>query len=89
MPVKKTLLENDARWNISFHSTESGAGEEFPLLDFRARACAKGVFLSQTPVRKPMEKSENEMYSARKLPKRLIVLKMKHDNVIEPIHRRH
>ena len=36
--------------HISFQSTQSGAGEQFLLLDCRARACAKRTFFSQTPV---------------------------------------
>ena len=44
--AKKTLLRKIVHTgnNISFQSTEPGAGEEFLLLDYRARACAKGVF---------------------------------------------
>ena len=42
---KITPTEEYAEWNISFQSTQSGAGEWFLLLDCRARACAKGVFL--------------------------------------------
>ena len=40
-------LENDTHnMNISFQSTKSGAGEQFLLLDFMAKAHNKGVFLS-------------------------------------------
>ena len=38
--------ENKPRWNISFQTTKSGAGEEFLPLDCMARACAKGVVCS-------------------------------------------
>ena len=34
---------------IGFQSTKSGAGEQFPLLDFTAKARVQRVFLSQTP----------------------------------------
>ena len=47
---KNTPRENDAHWNVSLQSTRSGAGEQFLLLDCRARACAEGLFFSQTPV---------------------------------------
>ena len=47
---EKITLENNTHWNISYESTTSGAGEPFLLLDCRARACAKGVMFSQTPV---------------------------------------
>ena len=47
---ENTSRENNSHWNIGFQSTKSGAGEQFLLLDCRARACAKGVLFSQTPV---------------------------------------
>ena len=43
-PEKKTCRKN------SFQNTELGGGQQFLLLDCRARACTKGVFFSQTPV---------------------------------------
>ena len=45
-----TPPENDAHWKISFQSTNSGAGEQFMLLDCMAKARVKGSFCSQTPV---------------------------------------
>ena len=47
---KNTLPENDKHRNVSFQIANSGAGMQFLLMDCRARACAKGIFLSQTPV---------------------------------------
>ena len=49
--------ENTTHCNISFQSTKSGAGEQFLLLDCRARACAKGMFFSQTPVQSKLHGS--------------------------------
>ena len=37
--------KNNRHWIVSFQSTKSGAGEQFLLLDCRARACAKGALL--------------------------------------------
>ena len=48
---KNTPPKKKTREVISFENAKSGAGEQFLLLDCRARACAKGVFISQTPVR--------------------------------------
>ena len=51
MSAKKTFLrEKPTPWNVSFQSDESGAGEQFLLLDCRAGACAKCVFCAQAPV---------------------------------------
>ena len=47
---KNTPPDKKTRENTSFENNESGAGEQLLLLDCRARACAKGVFISQTPV---------------------------------------
>ena len=41
---KNTSPEKNTRWKISFQSTKPRAGEQFLLLDCRARACAKGAF---------------------------------------------
>ena len=49
---QNTPPERSTHWNISPQGTESGAGEQFLLLDCSARACAKGVVFSQTPVSK-------------------------------------
>ena len=45
--VKKTRLAIRRR---SLKNTESGAGEQFLLLDCRIRVSVKGLFFSQTPV---------------------------------------
>ena len=47
---KETPPEKKTCEHISLENTQSGAGEQFLLLDCRARACAKGVLISQTPV---------------------------------------
>ena len=47
---KNTHREKKMHGNMSFQSTKSGAGWWFSLWDCRARACAKGMFFSQTPV---------------------------------------
>ena len=52
---KSTPPEKNSHRNISFRSTESGAGEQFVLPHCRARACTRGVVFSQTPVSVPME----------------------------------
>ena len=50
---KNTPPERRSRRNISFESTESGAGEQFLLQDYRAMVDTKGVFLSLTLVSQP------------------------------------
>ena len=40
---KHTPPEKNRHWNISFQSTKSGAGWQFPPLDCRARARLKGM----------------------------------------------
>ena len=45
---KDTPPEKSTHWNSSFQNTKSGAGEQFLLLDCRARACAKGLFFFHT-----------------------------------------
>ena len=47
---KNTPPEKKTREHIGFGNTKSQAGEQLLLLDGRARACAKGVSISQTPV---------------------------------------
>ena len=48
-----TSIGPDTRtgWRISFENTESGAGSRFLLLGRMAKAQAKGVCFSQTPVK--------------------------------------
>ena len=46
----QTPPEKRTRENVGFESAKSVAGEQLSLLDCRARACAKGVLISQTPV---------------------------------------
>ena len=46
--VKKKLLRMGKHGSISFQSSNSGAAELILLLDCRARACAKGVFFTDT-----------------------------------------
>ena len=45
-----TAPEKKTSEHIHFENAKSGAGEQLLLLDCRARACAKGVFMSQTPI---------------------------------------
>ena len=47
---KHIPLEKKACEKVSLESTESGAGEQFPPLDCKAKARVKGMLLSQTPV---------------------------------------
>ena len=47
---KNTPLEKNMLRKTSLVSAKSGAGEQFPTLDCRARARLKGVFFSQMPV---------------------------------------
>ena len=46
-PPEKNTCEK-----TSLQSAKSGAGEQFPPLDCKAKAGAKGMFCSQTPVEK-------------------------------------
>ena len=50
--VKKTFLRKRLHLGkcASEHKIRGWSGEQFLLLDCRARSCAKGVFVSQTPV---------------------------------------
>ena len=48
LSVKLGEGDLSVEYNISFQSTKSGAGEQFLILDCRARSFAKGVFVSQT-----------------------------------------
>ena len=58
VPVKEiTPPENNTRWNISFQSAKSGAGEQFLLLDCRARACQKECLSNPSPISAFGEKS--------------------------------
>ena len=47
---KNTPPEKNTGGKTGFQSTKSGAGEQFLLLDFMAKARIKGVVVSQTPV---------------------------------------
>ena len=47
---KTTPLDKKTGGQISFQKTKSGAGSQLMSPDCRARACAKGSLLSQTPV---------------------------------------
>ena len=49
--VKKALLHRRRTLGqIGFQSTKSGPGEQFLLEDCKAKAPAKGVLVSQTPL---------------------------------------
>ena len=47
---EKTPPEKKTGENIGFENAASGAGKQFLLLDCRAKARVKGLFVSQTPV---------------------------------------
>lgn len=49
LSVKNTPPDKNNLGIISFRSTKSGSGEPFLLLECRAKARQKGVFVSQTP----------------------------------------
>ena len=49
---RTTPPKNHTRWSVSFQKTKSGAGEQFLLLDCKARACAKIMFLSGTGIKR-------------------------------------
>ena len=48
---KNTPPEKRTLGKIGFRSTKSGAGEQFLPLECKAKACAKAVSFSETPVR--------------------------------------
>ena len=48
--VNKTHPENDTYWNFSFKHTKLGAGLQFLLWDYMAKARVKGVFFTDTGI---------------------------------------
>ena len=57
--------EKNTHGNMSCQSTKSGAGLQFLLWDCRARACAKGVFFTDTGTTRTSARFDNRFLHER------------------------